>query len=156
MKTELVTVNINFFLLKAKFVAAQSLKKNTKVGVVIVGNNNSIVMTACNGFLDGVARMPEREEAPLKSKFSEHAERKAIYEACRLGISLEGCTMYATHFPCSNCARGIILVGIKEVIIDDAALIGEFASRWHDDFISAKELLVESGVRITLHKLKIH
>lgn len=109
----------------------------------------AIYIADCNGFLDGVRKTPERENTPLKSRFSEHAERKAIYQACRSGLSLNGCTLFSTHFPCCECARGIILVGIKDIVIDDTSFIGEFAERWADDFIYSKQLLIESEVIIS-------
>jgi dCMP deaminase len=145
----------NKMLLNARNIASTSFKKNTKVGVIITNTTGSISITACNGFLERVRKTPEREQPPLKFRFSEHAERKAIYTACRLGVSLDGCTMFSTHFPCCECARGIILVGINEIVIDDAILVGDFANRWREDFISSKELLMESEVKITIHRVVI-
>ncbi|NBB83566.1 MAG: deoxycytidylate deaminase [Alphaproteobacteria bacterium] len=45
-----------------------------------------------------------------------HAEMSAISDAARLGISINGGTLYSTTFPCHMCARHIIAAGISEVV----------------------------------------
>jgi deoxycytidylate deaminase len=47
---------------------------------------------------------------------SVHAEMMAISDAARKGVSLEGCTLYATTFPCHNCARHIVSSGIRRAV----------------------------------------
>jgi len=48
-----------------------------------------------------------------------HAEMAAIASAARRGVSVNGCIMYATTFPCHECARHIVMVGIGEVYFID-------------------------------------
>ena len=45
-----------------------------------------------------------------------HAEQNAIVHAARIGVSLEGATLYCQMEPCSVCARMIIAAGIKRVV----------------------------------------
>jgi dCMP deaminase len=45
-----------------------------------------------------------------------HAEQNAIVHAARIGVSLEGSTLYCQMEPCSVCARMIIAAGIKRVV----------------------------------------
>lgn len=45
-----------------------------------------------------------------------HAEQNAICEAARMGIALEGGTLYCQMTPCYACAKMIINSGIKRVI----------------------------------------
>jgi deoxycytidylate deaminase len=45
-----------------------------------------------------------------------HAEVSALMDAARRGVSIEGCTMYVTTFPCHECARKIISSGVARVI----------------------------------------
>jgi dCMP deaminase len=45
-----------------------------------------------------------------------HAEQNAICQAARLGISLEGSTLYCNMEPCSVCAKMVVNAGIKKVI----------------------------------------
>jgi deoxycytidylate deaminase len=46
---------------------------------------------------------------------SVHAEMAAISTAARLGIALQGSTLYVTTFPCHICARHIVASGIRNV-----------------------------------------
>jgi len=45
-----------------------------------------------------------------------HAEMDAIGTAAKTGISVKGCTMYVTTFPCHICARHIVSTGIERVV----------------------------------------
>jgi len=45
-----------------------------------------------------------------------HAEQNAICQAAKLGISLEGATLYCRMTPCFVCAKMIINSGIKRVV----------------------------------------
>ena len=43
-------------------------------------------------------------------------EQNAIIQAARLGIKIEGATLYCTHQPCVICAKMIINAGISRVV----------------------------------------
>jgi len=45
-----------------------------------------------------------------------HAETGALMDAASRGVSVRGCTMYVTTFPCHECARNIIAAGIARVV----------------------------------------
>src|SRR5579859_5908293 len=45
-----------------------------------------------------------------------HAEMASLTDAALRGVSVAGCTMYVTTFPCHLCARHIVAAGIKRVI----------------------------------------
>lgn len=45
-----------------------------------------------------------------------HAEMSAISDAARNGVELNGTALYATTFPCHDCAKHIVASGISEVI----------------------------------------
>ena len=47
-----------------------------------------------------------------------HAEQNAICQAARLGISLEGSTLYCRMTPCRTCAMLIINCGIVRVVCE--------------------------------------
>jgi dCMP deaminase len=47
-----------------------------------------------------------------------HAEENAILQAAKLGVALEGSTLYCSMTPCRNCAMAIMRVGIKEVFCE--------------------------------------
>jgi cytidine deaminase len=44
-----------------------------------------------------------------------HAEMSAILSAAHSGVSVDGCTLYSTTFPCHDCARHIVGAGISRV-----------------------------------------
>jgi tRNA(Arg) A34 adenosine deaminase TadA len=41
---------------------------------------------------------------------------EAITAAARMGIQIDGTTLYTTTFPCHNCAKHIVASGIKRVV----------------------------------------
>ncbi len=45
-----------------------------------------------------------------------HAEQNALIQAARVGIPLEGSTLYCTMTPCYTCAKLIINAGITRVV----------------------------------------
>ncbi len=45
-----------------------------------------------------------------------HAEMEVVLSCVRRSISCQGASLYATTFPCHNCARHIIAAGIKKVV----------------------------------------
>lgn len=67
-----------------------------------------------------------------------HAEMDAITQATRLGISLAGGTLYTTVFPCQNCTKHIVAVGIKKVIYIEP-YPKSLAKVLHDDSIVIDE-----------------
>lgn len=47
-----------------------------------------------------------------------HAEQNAICQAAKLGVSLDGATVYCKMTPCRTCAMLIINCGIKRVVCE--------------------------------------
>jgi len=45
-----------------------------------------------------------------------HAEMDAITSCARMGIGIQGGTLYCTTFPCHNCAKHIIASGVTRVV----------------------------------------
>ena len=90
-----------------------------------------------------------RHERPLKYLFTEHAERNAIYNAIR--EYFKQCRIYINWFPCADCARGIIQVGIAEVIIDARGREENrkrWSERWGENMLVGLEMLLEAGVKV--------
>jgi dCMP deaminase len=46
-----------------------------------------------------------------------HSEQNAICQAARFGVSLDDATLYCTMEPCFACAKMIVNVGIKRVVV---------------------------------------
>ncbi len=45
-----------------------------------------------------------------------HAELNAITNAARVGVAVEGATLYCKFLPCYTCAKAVINAGIKRVV----------------------------------------
>ena len=133
------------FMEICKVISKRSKDNSTKLGAVIVGPDKEIRSTGYNCFPRGVEDFhPERLKRPLKYSWIEHAERNAIYNAARMGMSLKDCVIYTIWIPCSDCARGIIQVGVKEVIIGNTSI----SDRWVPTFLESVKMFKESGTVI--------
>lgn len=136
------------FMELAFLVATWSKDTSTKTGAVVVGPDREIRATGYNGLVRGVDdNIPERLQRPTKYDFFEHAERNAIYNACLTGTSLKGCVMYATHAPCTDCARAIIQAGIK-MVVTNKIVIDETTPKgtWRDKLAVSEQMFKEAGV----------
>lgn len=135
------------FIEQAKFVASWSKDTNTKIGAVIVDNENTELVMGYNGFPRGADddKDPRRYERPLKYMWTEHAERNAIYKAARLGISLKNTKLYCTYFPCVDCARAIIQAGITKVYTYKPDFNHQ---TWGDSWIESITMFRECGVEV--------
>ena len=101
-------------------------RKGRKIGAVIV-KDKRIMTTGYNGAPAGIKTCKERGEC-LRDKlnipsgtraelcYAIHAEQNAILQAAKLGISIDGATLYCTHQPCSVCAKMIVNTGIQRVV----------------------------------------
>lgn len=69
-----------------------------------------------------------------------HAEQNAIYNAARIGTSLEGSWFIINGEPCSICAKGIVQVGAKKVI----CVAGVFGQ------LDGVDILQNAGVDVVL------
>lgn len=134
----------------ANHISSWSKDRSTKVGCVVVGDANQVLALGYNGFPRGVNdHADERHERPLKYKWTEHAERNAIYNAARTGTNLTDSTIYVPWFPCTDCARGIVQSGIAEVVtVNPWEYRRDFMDRWAEDFDISYGILFEAKVRI--------
>ena len=136
------------FIKLSSHVSDWSKDKNKKVGAVIVDSDNIVLSMGYNGIPRGCDDTDEtRYERPTKYLFTEHAERNAIYHAARHGVSLKGCKMYVTLFPCADCARAMIQSGITKLIAPEPNLEHEV---WGDHFKASIQMMEEANVEIVL------
>lgn len=134
------------FVELAKHVASWSKDRSTKVGTVIVGPDREIRSVGYNGFPRGVDdNVESRHERPAKYLYTEHSERNAIYNAARVGTPLEGCTTYLSLYPCADCARALIQVGIKRIVVGSK---DDPRGTWGDSFIASEAMLADAGVEV--------
>ena len=138
------------FLALAEHVAGWSKDPSTKVGAVLVDNQNIVVGLGYNGFPRGVEDSDERlNNRDLKLKLVVHAEVNAILMA---GEKARGATLYvwpAFGVPsiCNDCAKVVIQAGVAEVVSDNPSQENaERAKRWGDSLTLAKVMCTEAGV----------
>ena len=138
-----------YFLGIAEQVKLKSKDQSTQIGAVIVGIDNEILSTGYNSFPRGMDDSKiERQERPEKYFWFEHAERNAIYNAARIGVSLKNSTIYLTSgLPCMDCARGIVNSGIK-VVWCKKKCTTKNKEKWEESQMKSLQLLNECGVQV--------
>jgi dCMP deaminase len=141
----LIAQHATLGLAKVDGARAQSLDGSTKIGAALRTAKGDIVV-ACNAIPDGVLDLPERHERPMKYAFFEHAERRAIYEAAADGIATRNGLMFASHWPCADCARAVIEAKLVGLAVDAGAMDVGFMSRFFDSIKHSMAMLAESGV----------
>lgn len=134
----------NRFLKLAKEISTWSKDPSTKVGAVAVNNERRILATGYNGFPRGIDDSEERlYDRAEKYPRVIHAEMNAIYNASYNGVSLDGSTLYVWGLPCcSDCAKGVIQVGIKRVVMPKM----NYPALWSDSFELTRTMFREAGV----------
>ena len=117
------------------------------IGAVIV-KDKRVMTTGYNGAPAGVSTCVERGECLRKKLgipsgtrhemcYAVHAEQNAIIQAAKLGVNIDGSTLYCTHQPCILCAKMIVNAGIVRVV---------YHSGYPDDF--ALDIFKEAGVLV--------
>jgi dCMP deaminase len=143
---------VDYFRNIAEVVKLKSKDVNTQIGAIIVGKDNEIVSTGYNSFPRGINdEVLERQERPEKYYWMEHAERNAIINAARIGVSTKGTTMYLTcGMPCCDCTRAIVNAGISTVYMhnDGTGAKGEL---WDEHAIRSRVMFKEAGVNVIFY-----
>ena len=117
------------------------------IGAVIV-KDTRIMTTGYNGAPQGLRTCKERGYCMRRRLgiasgtraelcYAIHAEQNAIIQAAKLGVSIDGATLYCTHQPCSVCAKMIINAGIKRIVYQEG---------YPDSF--SLEIIDEAGVAL--------
>jgi len=117
-----------YFMEIADTVAKRATCDRGRSGCVIVKNKQILV----TGYVGSPKGLPHCDDVghQLKQMIHEdgtttthcvrtvHAEQNAITQAARLGISMEGATLYCRMTPCRTCAMLIINCGIVRVVCE--------------------------------------
>ncbi len=105
----------------AHLAAMRSKDPNSQVGAVFVSSNDRILSIGYNGFPNGIsddefpwAREADSEEN-TKYPYVVHAEENAILNFRGDLSAFKGSTLYVTMFPCHNCTKALIQVGVKHI-----------------------------------------
>ena len=143
---------VDYYREIAHVVKTKSKDESTQIGCVIVGKGNEIISTGYNSFPRGIDDYnSERQERPEKYFWMEHAERNAIYNAARIGVSTMGSTMYMTcAISCADCARAIINAGITKVYFEKNMVVKNKA-KWQESSERSLTMFQEAGVIVELY-----
>ena len=133
------------YLSLADEVAQWSKDPSTKIGAIAVGKKGQVLSQGYNGFPRGIEDKVEYyKDRETKYKYVVHAEMNVIYNASYNGVCLNGSTLYVHGLPvCSDCAKGVIQVGIKRVVMRKPV---ELPSHWKESCIRTKSMFEEAGV----------
>jgi dCMP deaminase len=135
-----------YFLEVAQLVSKRATCLRRKVGAVAV-KGKRILATGYNGAPSGLGHCldigcPREKQGVPSGQRQElcralHAEQNVIIQALLHRIELHGATIYATNQPCTTCAKMLIGVGIKDIVILEG---------YPDEL--AKKMLKEAGIKV--------
>jgi dCMP deaminase len=133
------------FLERARLTASWSKDPSTKVGCVVVNDHRAEMASGYNGFPRGVADDDRLDDRERKYALVVHAEANAVAHAAREGVSLDGCTLYSTLCPCTQCASLLIQAGIQTVVAP-----AKWPERWDANMQQSIALMREAGLTLRL------
>ena len=118
----------NYFMEVAHAVSKRATCDRGRSGCVIA-RNKQILVTGYVGSPTGFAHCDDvghqiKKVTHENGEISEHcvrtvhAEQNAICQAAKLGISIEGATIYCRMTPCRTCAMLLINCGITRVVCE--------------------------------------
>lgn len=135
-----------YFLEVAKLVSKRSTCLRRQVGAVAV-RDKRMLATGYNGAPSGLAHCSDigclREKLKIPSGQRQelcralHAEQNVIIQAVVHKVDLKGAALYVTHQPCVTCAKMLVSVGIKEIVM---------AAGYPDEL--ARKMLKEAKIKI--------
>lgn len=137
-----------YFLAGCEWAASKSKDSRTKVGCIIVGPAHEVRSIGYNGFPRGVHDIASRMTQDLKGYFTEHAERNAVLAAAKVGVPLDGCTLYCSLPPCDACARAIIQAGIRQVVINYDREKQWTGSKYSETLPYSELMLREANIKV--------
>jgi len=129
----------------AQHISTWSKDPSRQIGAVVVGDSGQILSIGYNGFPRGINDDERLHDRETKYSLVVHAEMNAIYNATLNGISLRDSTLYVWGLPvCSDCARGVIQVGIKRVVMNS---FDDTIGHWSDHWEKTKAMFDEAKVQ---------
>lgn len=131
-------------------IAQRSKDPVTQAGAVIVDERNVVVGLGYNGWPRGIDinALPwerEGELAETKYAYVVHAEENAVYNTSLLP---RGSRIYCTLYPCGECVKTLIQMGITEIIYDN--------DKHHDVpiWVAGRKMIELAGIKIRRYQPK--
>jgi len=126
-----------------------STDHSTHNGAILIDEDGDLrtLASGYNSHLSGWGNKDEHHERPLKYSLTEHAERAVIYRAASKGVCTKGLTMVANWVACPDCARGIVLAGIRRVVCHKQCM-DRTPPRWKEMIDLGLEMCEKNGVEV--------
>jgi deoxycytidylate deaminase len=149
MKT--VTDGIHRVYLRQAYIHAQARSEDTHTqnGALIIFPSSGIIAADTN-------RYPSLKE-PVgveKYEYIEHAERSVIFRCASKGLSTLNTHLYAPFIICPDCARAVVMAGIRRVI-GHKTIWDLTPDRWIDKCRTGVSILERGGVEVFLYEGKV-
>lgn len=152
---------IDIKYLKEAYIYAKnnSTDPSTQNGAVLV-KNDEIISYGANHFPKGVLENDERWKRPLKYSYVEHAERNVIYNCAKKGIATDNSILYCPWAACTDCMRGIITSGVKDIVVhykqDEEYRYGiKVSDMWINSIKISLEMMKEAGIKMHIISEKL-
>ncbi len=137
-----------YFMEIAESVSARATCDRGRSGCVIAKNKQLLV----SGYVGAPSGLPHCDDVghQMKTVVHEdgssskhcvrtvHAEQNAITQAAKLGVPIEGATLYCRMTPCRSCAMMIINCGISRILCE----------RKYHAGTESEEMFKEAGIQI--------
>lgn len=144
-----------YFMEVAKAIAKRATCDRGRSGCVIA-KDKQILAT---GYVGSPKGMPHCDEIghQMKSMTHEdghvtqhcvrtaHAEQNAIVQAAKVGVAIDGATLYCKMTPCAVCCKMIINAGIKRVVCEKQYHAGQ----------ESEEMFQKAGLELEYFEKKI-
>lgn len=143
-----------------KFAEDESDDIHTKIGCCLevppMGFVSPLYIYTANKFPAGVKIKKTRLARPTKYHYMEHAERRCTIAARKLDATeLAKSTIYCPYFTCADCARAIIMTGIKTVAYHWEAVEIIKETSWSKSLEAAYNMFYECNIKLISHIGKI-
>ncbi|MFT4312857.1 MAG: deoxycytidylate deaminase [Candidatus Woesearchaeota archaeon] len=145
----------NYFLQIAQTVGTRSTCDRARIGGggCVITKDNRIMVT---GYAGSPPNIPHCDDIGHEMKKvthedgsttqhcmrTTHAEQNAICQAAKLGISIDGGTLYCFMTPCYTCAKLLITAGIKRIV----------AQKDYHAADDSKKLFRQAGISLTIRE----
>ncbi|MDM8548694.1 dCMP deaminase family protein [Desulfobacterales bacterium HSG2] len=123
-----------YFMIIAKIVSTRSTCNSRPIGCVVV-RDKQILSTGYNGAVPGAPHCIDRKDnqgnpfcfrrvqgVPEHKKqeycVGSHAEKNAVAQAAREGISVKGSAIYVTVSPCFDCMKMLAVAQVRHVYFE--------------------------------------
>lgn len=144
------TIEDQLLIRRCLSIAKNSPDPRTQNGAVITFSNSPSIIDGYNGFFYGINETEDRlNNRDLKYIYITHAERCAIGQAAREGLSTLGATLYASWIICPDCANAAIIAGVKR-IVGYKPLLELSPKEWLTPIEHGLTMLREAGVQVEL------